>query len=106
MTFDLQGHFGLKLTNNRKFEPGRAITHQACKLESPFLLMCILGLSIENGSIDLDLQGHLPSNVYITISQERDDRLTSDENYFDRWVTEKNCTVYIQIIELDSQSFY
>ena len=44
---DLQGHFGLKLTNFRKFEPGRTITHQACKLESPFLLMCILGLSIE-----------------------------------------------------------
>ena len=33
------------------------------------------------------------SNVYIDISQERVDRLTSGENYFDRWVTEKNLHV-------------
>ena len=31
---DLQGHFGLKLINFHKFEPGHTITHQECKLES------------------------------------------------------------------------
>ena len=59
---DLQGHFGLKLINFRKFELVRAITRQGFELESPFLhRMCILGpfsTLLKMGSIDLDLQGH------------------------------------------------
>ena len=33
------------------------------------------------------------SNVYIAISLERVDQLTSEENHFDRWVTEKKLNV-------------
>ena len=59
---DLQGHFGLKLTDFRKFELVCAITRQGFDLESPFLhRMCILGpfrTLLKMGSIDLDLQGH------------------------------------------------
>ena len=91
---DLQGHFGLKLTNFCKFELGRTITHQGFKLESPYsLIMCILGPSIEKRVNWPWPSRSFTSNVYITISQEQVDRLTSDENYFDRWVTEKNLNV-------------
>ena len=59
---DLQGHFGLKLTDFRKFELVCAITHQGFDLESSFShRMCILGpfrTLLKMGSIDLDLQGH------------------------------------------------
>ena len=59
---DLQGHFGLKLVNFRKFELVCAITRQGFELESPFLhIMCILGpfsALLKMGLIDLDLQGH------------------------------------------------
>ena len=59
---DLQGHFGLKLTDFRKFELVCAITRQGFDLESPFShRMCILGpfrTLLKMGSIDLDLQGH------------------------------------------------
>ena len=59
---DLQGHFGLELTNFRKIEHVHAITRQGFELESPNShRMCILGPSgtlLEMGWIDLDLQGH------------------------------------------------
>ena len=59
---DLQGHFGLKLTDFRKFERVHAITRQGFDRESPFShRMCILGplrTLLKMGSIDLDLQGH------------------------------------------------
>ena len=59
---DLQGHFGLKLTDFRKFERVHAVTRQGFDPESPFShRMCVLGpfrtLS-KMGSIDRDLQGH------------------------------------------------
>ena len=60
--FDLQGHFGLKLTDFCKFDGVQAITRQGFDPESPFShRMCILGpsrLLLKMGSIDLDLQGH------------------------------------------------
>ena len=91
---DLQGHFGLKLTNFCKFELGRTITHPGFELESPYWLrMCILGPSIEKGVNWPWPSRSFTSNVYITISQERVDRLTSDENFWsmgyredDHWV--------------------
>ena len=59
---DLQGNFGLKRVNFRKFELVCAITRQGFDLKSPFLhRMCILGpfrTLLKMGSIDLDLQGH------------------------------------------------
>ena len=100
---DLQGHFGLKLTDFRNFDGFYAITRQGFDRESPFShRMWILGPFItlsKMGSIDLDLQGNFLSNVYIVISQERIDRLTSDENHLDRWVTEKNWMLKIGPIE-------
>ena len=60
---DLQGHFGLKPADQffANLRLGRTITHQGCKLESPYLLiMCILGPCIaKTRAIDLDLHGHL-----------------------------------------------
>ena len=59
---DLQGHFGLKLTDFRNFDGFYAITRQGFDRESPFShRMCILGplrSLLKMGSIDLDLQGH------------------------------------------------
>ena len=59
---DLQGHFGLKLTDFRKFERVHSITRQGFDRESPFShRMCILiplRTLLEMGSIDLDLQRH------------------------------------------------
>ena len=59
---DLQGHFGLKLTDFCQFELVCAITRQGSDLETPYSHgMCILGPFItllKMGSIDLDLQGH------------------------------------------------
>ena len=52
---NLQGHFGLKLIDFRKFELASAITRQG------FNRMCILGPSrtlLKIGSIDVDFQGH------------------------------------------------
>ena len=72
-----------------KFEPGLTVTHQECKLESPYwlIMLYILGPLLKKRSIDLDLQGHLQIYVKclepLSISQERIDRLTSDENFFD-----------------------
>ena len=43
-------------------------------------LLCILGPYINSMSFT--------SNISIITSQERVDRLTQDENYFDRWVIE------------------
>ena len=58
-----KGHFGLKLTDLRKFDRVHAITRQGFDRESPFShRMCILiplRTLLEMGSIDLDLQGHL-----------------------------------------------
>ena len=59
---DLQGNFGLKRVNFRKFERVRKINHQRFEIELPFYhILCILGppktlskLSL----IELDLQGH------------------------------------------------
>ena len=91
---DIQGHLGLRLTNFRKFQLGHTITHEGFKLESPcWLRMCILGPSIEK-EVNWPLPSRsFASNVYSTISQERLDRLTPDENYFDQWVTKKNLNV-------------
>ena len=59
---DLQGHFGLKLTDFCKFDRVHAITRQGFDLGTPFLhRMCILGpfsALLKMGLIDLDLQGH------------------------------------------------
>ena len=59
---DLQGHFGLKLTDFRKCERVHAITRQGFDRESPFPhIMCILGpfrTLLQMGSIGLDLLGH------------------------------------------------
>ena len=59
---NLQGHFGLKLTDFRKCELVRAITRQGFDLESPFLhRLCILETFctlLKMGSIDHDLQGN------------------------------------------------
>ena len=59
---DLQGHFGLKRVNFRKFELVCAITRQWFELESPFShKMCILGpfnALLNMVLVDLDLQGH------------------------------------------------
>ena len=59
---DLQGHFGLKRVNFRKFELVCAITRQGFDLETPSShRMCILGpfsALLKMGLIDLDLQGH------------------------------------------------
>ena len=57
---DLQGHFGLKLTDFRNFDGFNAITRQGFDRESPFShRMCILGpfsALLKMGSIDLDLR--------------------------------------------------
>ena len=59
---DLQGHFGLKPTDFRKFGLVYAITHQGVDLETPYSHgVCILGpfrTLLKMGSIDLDRQGH------------------------------------------------
>ena len=59
---DLQGHFGLKRVNFRKFEFVCAITQQGFDLETPSSqTTCILGpfsALLKMGLIDLDLQGH------------------------------------------------
>ena len=64
------------------------ITQQGLELDLQIRTECVSWDPSEPlskmGSIDLDLQGHFSSNVYIVISQERVDRLTSDENHLDR----------------------
>ena len=56
---NLQGQFGLKLTDFLKFENVNAITRQGFDRESPFShRMCILGpfrTLLKMGLIDLDL---------------------------------------------------
>ena len=71
---DLQGHFGLKLTDFCKFELVCTITRQGFDLETPYSHgMCMLGPFItllEMGSIDLDLQGNF--RQMFTLSYLRD----------------------------------
>ena len=59
---DLQGHFGLKLSNLDKIRLVTAIIRQGLKLEPPYShKICILGplrLLLNMGTFDLDLQGH------------------------------------------------
>ena len=71
-------------------EPVCRITCQGFDLESPnSLKLCINCVYWD----PLSKKRSFKSNVYIDISQEQVDLLTSGEDYFDRWVTEKDLHV-------------